>query len=332
MTRAFDNLTAQRIKQLLGSVGDESIEEAKQNVEAFEHDWRQPRYFSRDQLIELKYFAESVAVAASEKFTQFYKTDFTVTTESISQHFANEFIRQTPDENNPDLFLRFGNAPAEGAEDAGPWGLVGIPQKTALAWTTQSLGQNDSNEDPARSLSQLEISLLLDIAALFVEALSSSCENQTSHIIGKIVSGQFPLDVENTKELCRITFNTKTANSDEPSEKAFLLILCDKLGTATKIVNKGEKTLSSEDASEAIAEHLNRMPVSVDVQLGSASITFGQLMNLAADDILLLDTKVTEPANLIAGDIELFQAKPAKSEGKYAVAITQAVFEKRKAV
>ena len=332
MTRPFDNRTAQRIKQLLGTVGAESVEEAKQNVEAFEHDWRRPQYFSRDQLIELKYFAEAVAVAASEKFTQFYQIDFTVTTDSISQHFADEFMRHTPDEENTDLFLRFGNPSAEGAEEAGAWGIVGIPQKTALAWTTQSLGQADSDEDTTRSLSQLETALLLDIAALFVEALCDSYENQTPGIIGQIVSGQFPLQLEDTKELCKITFNTKTSDSEAQPEKAFLLMCCDKLEPAAKVVNEADKTLSPENASKAIAEHLNRMPVSVTVELGSASITFEQLMNLAADDVLLLDKKAVEPANLIAGDIELFHARPAKSEGKYAVAITQALFKRRKAI
>jgi flagellar motor switch protein FliM len=330
MTRAFDNPAAQRIKQLLESVGVESIEEARQNVEAFEHDWRRPRYFSRDQLIELKCFAESVAAAASEKFTQFYHIDFAVTTDSISQHFANEFMRRTPDENNPNFFLLFGNAAAEGGEDAGPWGLVGIPGKTALAWTTQSLGQSDSDEDPTRSLSQLESSLLLDIAALFVEALSGSYENHGANIIGQIVSGQFPLELEDTKELCKIVFNTKTADSQDDPEKAFLLMFCDKLEPAAKIIRQDAKTISAEDASRAIAKHLNKLPVSVAVHLGSASIAFGDLMNLAANDVLLLDTKVNEPVSVIAGELELFHALPAKLEGKYALAITEPIIAKRR--
>lgn len=332
MTQAFDNLTAQRIKQLLGSVGVESIEEAKQNVEAFEHDWRRPRYFSRDQLAELKVFAKSVADAASEKFTQFYQSDFTVTTDSISQHFANDFIRQMADENNSNFFLLFGDAPAAGNVNVGPWGLVGIPKKTALAWTTQSLGQDDSEEDPTRSLSQLESSLLLDIASLFVQALSSSYENYSSQIIGEIVAGQFPLELEDTKELCKIAFNTKTTDSQDAPEKAFLLMFCDKLEPATKIIKQADETLSAEEASKAIVEHLSTLPVSITVQLGSASIPFGELMNLAANDVLVLDTKIDEPISVIVGETELFHARPAKSEGKYAIAITEPVIPNRKSI
>jgi len=42
------------------------------------------------------------------------------------------------------------------------------------------------------------------------------------------------------------------------------------------------------------------MPVSVAVRLGSASITFEQLMNLSANDVLVLDTQVSDPVDLIA--------------------------------
>ena len=204
MTNADDKLTGEKIKQLLAAVGVESIENAKQNVEAFEYDWRQPRYFSREQLTKLNYFAQNVSAAASEKFTQFFQSDFHVTTDSTSQHFANEFIQQDSDNENQDFFLLFGAAPNQASADAQPCGLVGIPYKTALVWTTQSLGQANADEDNARSLSQLESSLLLDAAAIFVEALSNSCDDQTFHVIGDIVAGRFPLDVEDKKNCARL--------------------------------------------------------------------------------------------------------------------------------
>jgi len=318
-----DKLTGEKIKQLLAAVGAESVEDAKQNVEAFEYDWRQPRYFSREQLTELNYFAENVSAAASEKLTQFFQSDFHVTTDSTSQHFANEFIPQNPDNENPDLFLLFGDAPNQTSADAQPCGLVGIPHKTALVWATQSLGQANSDEDPGRSLSQLESSLLLDAAALFVEALSNSCHDRSFHVIGNIVSGRFPLDVEDTEELCKITFNTQKTDSKDDPVKAFLLMPCDKLGPVAKIIEQTVQTLSPEDASKAIVGYLHQMSILVTAQLGSASIAFEELMNLDVNDVLVLDMKVSEPVKLIVDGLELFHGRPAKSDGKYAVAITE---------
>jgi len=323
-------LTGEKVKQLLAAAGAESADDAKQNVEAFEYDWRQPRYFSREQLTKLKYFAENISTVASEKFTQLFQSDFHVTTDSTSQHFADEFIRQNTDNENPDFFLLFGAAPNQTRQkQAQPCGLVGIPHETALVWTTQSLGRANSDEDPGRSLSQLESSLLLDAAALFVEALSNSCDDQTLHVIGDIVSGRLPLDAEDTKEMCKITFNTQKADSQDDPAKAFLLMPCEKLGPVAKIIEQTVETLSPEDASKAIVAYLHQMPILVTAQLGSASIVFGELMNLAVNDVLVLDMKVSEPVKLIVDGIELFNARPAKSDGKYAVAITQSRLRKQ---
>ena len=316
-------LTGEKIKQLIAAAGAESVDDAKQNVEAFDYDWRRPRYFNREQLTKLKYFAENISEAASARFSQFFQSDFHVTTDSTSQHFADEFIRQNPDNDNPEFFLLFGAA--ANRPDAGgpqPCGLVGIPHKTALVWTTQSLGQANSDEDPGRSLSNLESSLLLDAAALFVEALANSCDEQSFHVIGNIVSNRFPLDVEDTKELCKITFNTQKADSQDDPAKAFLLIPCEKLGSLAKTTEQTVETLSPVDASKAIVGHLHQVPILVTAQLGSASIAFGELMNLGANDVLVLDTKVSEPIKLIVDGLELFHGQPAKSGGKYAVAIT----------
>ena len=174
----------------------------------------------------------------------------------------------------------------------------------------------------------MERSLLLDIASLFVEALSDSYENQSFNVIGGVVSGQFPLDLENTKELCKITFETKKADS-ENANKAFLLMLCDKLEPVTTIINEAATKLSAEDASNAIIAHLQQMLVSVKAHLGSAAITFQELMNLSTNDILILDTRATDPIILFVEELELLQGRPARSGGKYAVAITDTFFNGR---
>jgi flagellar motor switch protein FliM len=64
------------------------------------------------------------------------------------------------------------------------------------------------------------------------------------------------------------------------------------------------------------------MPVFITGKLASAVLTFEEIMDLQPDDILLLDKKVDQPAELIVGDRTVYYGSPAKSAGKYAVAIT----------
>jgi flagellar motor switch protein FliM len=336
-------LSAEKIRQLLAAVRLEPGEDAAKNVELASYDWRRPHYFSQNQLNELKYFTENVSAAAAAKFTRLYRSDYDVTTDSISEHFAGEFLRHSSNGEQPDYDLLFGPRPLRQESQAGrggagpapspqtkanasaeppPWGCVGIPHQTALAWATQSLGEAKPDEASARSLSQLEKSLLLDIASLFVEALCESCDNYDFHAIGGIVTGEFPLELEGTKELCKVTFNAKQADSQAPAQ-AYLLMPCDKLLPVTKTITKTTHQLSAEDVSKAIVGHLHRMRVSLTTQLGSGTLTFAELMSLSVNDILMLDAPVNEPVKLIVQGLELFKGRLAKSAGKYAVVIAE---------
>jgi flagellar motor switch protein FliM len=327
--------SAEKMRQLLAAVRAEPGEDAAKNAEVSLYDWRRPHYFSQSQLNELKYFTENVSAAAAAKFTRLYRSDYDVTTESVSEHFADEFLRHSSNGEQPDYYLLFGPRPrggagpapatqakANGSAELQPWGCVGIPHQTALAWATQSLGEAKPDEASARSLSQLEKSLLLDIASLFVEALCESYDGYDFHAIGDIVTGQLPLDLESTKDLCKVTFNAKQAGSQAPAQ-AYLLMPCDKLLPVAKTPAKTTENLSAEDVSKAIIGHLHRMRVSLTTQLGSGTLTFAELMSLGINDILMLDAPVSEPVKLIVQGIELFKGRLAKSAGKYAVVIAE---------
>ena len=327
--------SAEKIRQLLAAIRLEPGEDAAKNAELSPYDWRRPHYFSQSQLNELKCFTENVSAAAAAKFTRRYRSDYDVTTESISEHFADEFLRHASNGEQPDHYLLFGPRPSGGAGPAPspqaktnasaepqPWGCIGIPHQTALAWATQSLGETKPDEASARSLSQLEKSLLLDIASLLIEALSESYDGYDFHAIGDIVTGQLPLDLESTKELCKVTFNAKQAGSQAPAQ-AYLLMPCDKLLPVAKTTAKTTENLSPEDVSKAIIGCLHRMRVSLTTQLGSGTLTFAELMSLSVNDILILDTRVNEPVKLIVEGLPLFRGQLAKSAGNYAVVIAE---------
>ena len=336
-------LSAEKIRQLLAAVRVEPGEDAAKNAELPRYDWHRPHYFSQSQLNELKCFTENVSAATAAKFTRLYRSDYAVTTEPISEHFADEFLRRSSNGEQPDYYLLFGPGPlrqeshvgrgaaatapsphakANASAELQPWGCVGIPHQTALAWATQSLGEAKPDEASARGLSQLEKSLLLDIASLFIEALCESYDGYDFHAIGDIVTGQLPLDLESTKELCKVTFNTKQAGS-QAAAQAYLLMPCDKLLPVAKITAKTTVNLSAEDVSKAIIGHLHRMRVSLTTQLGSGTLTFAELMSLSVNDILMLDAPVSEPVKLVVQGIELCKGRLAKSAGKYAVVIAE---------
>ena len=53
-SRVTNNLSREKLQQLLAAVGIESQEDTKQNIEAFDYNWNQPHYFGREQSKKLK--------------------------------------------------------------------------------------------------------------------------------------------------------------------------------------------------------------------------------------------------------------------------------------
>lgn len=319
--RATDNLSREKIQQLLTAIGSKQAEDTTE-VEAIEYNWHEPHCFNSEQLGNLDIFAKKGAALMAEKFADFCRSQFDVTVVSTSQHFAGEFTNQPSDDKKGDYYLPFGT------DQEHLCGLACIPEQAAVLWARQLLGDSGSEEDSGRELSQLEESLLLDLASGLVEAFSSPDTTCDFKPASSIVRGQWPLELQGTEELCKISFDVKqTADaSDKQGSGAYFLILCSELESVVAGNAQADGELSAEDISKAIHGHLQEIPVFVTAQLASAVFTFEEIMNLQVDDILLLDKKIAQPVELIADGRTVCYGWAAKSAGKYAVTITETAF------
>ncbi|MHC4761996.1 MAG: hypothetical protein ACYS71_01250 [Planctomycetota bacterium] len=250
---ATRDLSREKIQQILASIGSQKVDESDK-VEAAEYNWHQPHCFSNEQLKKLNNFTEKLAQSCAEKFTKLYNTDFNVTITLTSQHFAEEFIASN--KNQGGYYLAFSSEPDQ------PFGLIGIPDKSAIVWATQLLGDTGSVENADRDLSQLEESLLFDIACSVIEAFSDSYENYELHPGNKIVKSQMPIELEGTEELCKITFSVEKTNSKNPSE-AYFLILCNKLKLVVEQNVQTGKDSSGETVARVMLGYVHKLPVPI---------------------------------------------------------------------
>jgi len=312
--RVTKSMSREKIQQLLMAIGSEPKEDAAQ-VDAAQYNWQEPHYFNKEQLVKLGNFADAVASGVSQKFAKLCRSEFNVTISSTTQHYANEILSQLSDGEQRDYYLPFGISQEHMC------GLIGMPGQTAVNWATQLLGDSESEKDPGRDLSPLEESLLLDLASALVEVFSGPDKALAFQPAQNIVRGQWPLEPEGTEEICKISFDVKKAGSEKIS-KAYFLILCSELAPIAGRTAQDSGGFPAEDISKLILGHLQEMPVLITSQLASAVLSFEELMNLQADDILLLDKRVNQPVELIVDGRTVYYGRPAKSAGKYAVTIT----------
>jgi flagellar motor switch protein FliM len=306
------NLSREKIQQLLTTVGSEPNEDGTQ-IEAAEYDWQQPHYFSSEQLSKLDELTKEAAKEMAERFAKFCNNDFDVAIISATEHFAAELRSQ--DQSMQTYCLTFGSS-----QDR-QYGLICIPAQTAFIWATQLLGDSESSEDSERELSQLEESLLLDIASALIEAFFSHCENCDVKTGQSLDKKPLPLELQDTDAICKITFQVKKTDQENGSD-AYILILCNELEPFVGKTSKAADRTSAADSSKAILEHMQEIQVSIRARLASTVLTFEQIVNLRPNDILLLNKRIDEPLELLVDGRTVFRGWPAKSAGRHAVVIT----------
>jgi flagellar motor switch protein FliM len=325
-SQEISDLVSEKMQQLLAAVGSRPTEDTTQ-IEATEYDWHQPHYFSAEELGKLDDLTTQAAAAIAERFAQLYNSDFNVTVAATTQHFAGELFEQILAGEQSDYYLGFGT------DEEHPFGFVGIPAQSAVTWVTQLLGDSESETDPSRILSDLEESLLLDIASAIVESLSDSLRGWIDiQSASAVTRDQPPFELYGVDELCKIVFvveQAAPATDKQPANggQAYICIPCSKLAPAVGRAAQADIEVSSQEMSEAILEHLQQTPVSVTAQLACTVLTLEEVMSLKTCDVLLLDKAIDEPVELIVEGRALFHGQPAKSGDQHAVVITQAYWD-----
>jgi flagellar motor switch protein FliM len=307
-----DNLSKEKIQQLLAALGSEPPEDSTQ-ISASEYNWHEPHYFTREQLSKLDDFTQRMCKTVAAKFSTSCPGEFNVEIKEATQHFADKLLAELFSSKQDNYYLAFGNNPDN------PCGLIGIPTETAFAWATQLLGDAEPQKDRSGDLSQLEESLLLDIASGIVEALCEAHPGIAFQPAKALVKRLLPLELQGTEELCKITFTVTKAASD--ATQAHILIRCEALELIVGRAGQDAGEMSTEDTSKALLQRLQEVNVCVTAQLGVTELPLKELIGLCRDDILVLDKRIDEPVEVIVEGEPLLRGRAAKSAGKYAVLI-----------
>lgn len=306
-----ENLSRDKLQRILAAIGAKAADDSSQNMDVPEFDWRQPRYFTLEQLVKLKDFAEIAARAATEEFTRLYQGDCRVSVVSTGLHFSQTFGEE---KEQPCYYIPFG------MNSQSPIGALCIPKTTAFIWTGLVLGGTAPDGDADRELSKLEESFLLDIAAELVNAFAKIYGSQL-HPDSRLLQDWSSVKLHGSEELFEITFESARTDSEDGGVQASFLMCCDKLESAAGEPASTNEKLSEAQIANAILEHLHRTPVTVRVRLGTTRLPFKDMVDLQVNDIVMLDKKISDTVDILIENRLLFAGYPAQSGGKHAIVI-----------
>ncbi len=317
MTEAtVHNLGRGKLQQLLAAVGSASPG-VTDVPDVTVYDWRDPHYYNEDQCNQLAAVMSQVSALLAEQFAHYYGGDFDVTPTSIVQFYANDLANHINRANM--IALAFNR------QDDQLAGYMAIDMKTALDWGMRLLGDAETDNDPNRALSSLEESLLTDLAsAVGLAFLNSIGEHIDLKAGTEILKGCPALGLDPTEGICKIVFQIKRTKSDDLSEAVFVFpcpILASLAGKQTESIPDQPKDV----LTRVIMGHVQQIPVNVTARLAMTRLSFEEVLDLAPDDILLMDKSIDEFIDIIVDDRTVFRGRPAQSNGQYAVYITESM-------
>lgn len=304
-----DNLTNDKIQQLLTCIKNKSVKNTEINSDAQDYNWRASHYFSRQQLKKIEEFGSEISRRIVEKFNALFHASFDAQTACVTQHLPAEM---NTEESKKNYYLAL-----SGKQQ---FGFAEIPPQTALAWVKQFLGDNKPDTQPDRQLSQLEQSLLFDIVTSLISALAAALSEDLRP--GGEMKAGLPSQVNSDSELCRITFTVKSVNSENSCSVSFWIYssLLAKMAGKTAA---SQENISPQNISKALMNHLMPVDVPVSVKFADFRLNFQQVMDIQPDDIIVLDKFVNEQVDLIINRRMPLRARPASNDGKYSVVVTE---------
>lgn len=278
-----------------------------------DYNWLEPHCFSGTQIEKINLFAGKLAEQIKTQLKKYYGQGFEIKFNSISQLFPEQL--NSPENKSINYCLGFTD------ESGSIFGLLDIPQATAAAWTCQLLGDGHSKEDNSQ-ISSLERSLLHDIAAEVINAISLSIPQGKIKPQGCITENLVAMKFSPGQEICRLTFNFTLKDAEKQFTFSYL-VLCDHITNRILADANAKPPTTPAKIKEAIIQNIKNIKVPLDSMFCKQLFSLDELLSLEVDDVLMLDKKINDPVDILANQKPIFSGTLAKNNGYYAVLINK---------
>lgn len=316
-------LTQEEIDSLLQAAREEAIavdQRVRQDIVSY--DFRRPNRVSKNQLRTIQNIHETFAESLSYYFVSKLQTVATVNVTSVDQLFYSEYILSVT---NPNCLYVFD---IEGADDSG---VLEISPPLALTLIERLLGGTADQPRKPRSLTPIEQAVLRGVVEHIFSDLSAAWRSVTDCTFryNRFESEPDFVQIAPASEIVLvISFDVSIGLN------AFVMNLCfptfaleeviARLSTESLTTRHGGRRREREHESMRVLQHLlGVVELPLVAELGKATITVGELLDLKAGDVIKLDTGINSELLVIIDGKPRFAAWPGKVEDKKAIRITR---------
>ena len=283
------------------------------------YDFRRPDRFSKEHIRAIQNIHETFARVTASSLSSYLRSATTVSLSSIEQVVYDEYVHQLA---NPTLVNLVELQPLAGRI------VVEMNMNLGLAMLDRMMGGPGQATVRRNELTDIEMALLRSLGA----TISAGLRDGWTAVA----------DLQPT--LVETVLNADLVQAALPGDIAALLLfeihtlglsgtisicvphpviepLMDRLNTQAWFSSGSRKT-GSEDDRLKLADGIRGARLPITVELGSTTITIGELLDLRKDDVIRLDRGVDGELPVLAGKRARFVGRPGTLGGNRAIQVT----------
>jgi flagellar motor switch protein FliM len=304
------------------SAEEMKVEQKQKKIKIY--DFKRPDKFSKDQIRTLYMLHENFARLINTYLSAHLRTLVHIDVASVDQLTYEEFIRSLP---NPSVIGVFQMKPLKGNA------LFELNPNIVFSIIDRLFGGPGLPPAKPRPLTDIEEAIVRRVINKTLESFQEAWK--------QVVGIEPRLEVIET--------NPQFTQIVPPNDMVVIITLQTKIGQAEgffniclpylvlePIMSKLTTTfwVASSVAKQSLPEHINaiqrkleRALVPMIVELGRATVTVHELLDLAVGDVLQLESKIEQDLSVLVGNQEKFKCKPGLAGKKMAVQVTSVISE-----
>ncbi len=323
-------LSQWEIDALLNSVATEDAPAAPQpgalslndrNVKLY--DFRRPDKFSKDHIRAIQNVHETFARVTTSALTSYLRTGTSVHLTSIEQIVYDEYIQQLA---NPTVVNLVELQPLAGRI------VVEMNMNVALAMLDRMMGGSGQAGNRKNELTDIELALVRSLSNTVVSALRdgwSIVADLQPVLVDTVLSAEFvqaalPGDIA-VLLLLEVQALGASGTMSVCIPHPVIEPIMDKL--STQLWFSSSRKEGGHDDRQKLEETLRAVTLPMSVELGTTTITVGELMELREGDVIRLDRNADADLTILVGDHARFRGRPGVIAGNRAVQVSGTIEE-----
>lgn len=280
-------------------------------------DFRRQSKLSREHVRTIQIVQETFARGFSTMLAAQLRSVTPVTIQSIEQQTYDEYVRDLP---NPTLLTLLSLAPLSGAA------VLQLPLNVAFCAVELLLGGSGDSAQPARPLTELELSLMRAIIERALPELRYALEPVVAtepKIVGQESNPQFAQLAAPTDMVIIVSFEVRI---DAIAGIATLCIPFSSLQphlealSATSLYANQSQVNAAENRAQ-LTYHLTETPVTVSAEFRPVEMKASEILRLQVGDVVPLSHRVDQVLTLTVDGVPTFDARIGRRNRRLAVQI-----------